>query len=97
MSNAPAAISTHPCGPSIGSSAGSPGGSRPAIASVWRIVSVCCSSWRITISHTTPSPTPASASAGAMRLRTARMYSRASGVPGIAISPRTARGVSKAS
>ena len=95
--NAPAAIRTQPGGSSIGASAGSPAGSKPAIASVWRIVSVCCSSWRMTISHTTPSPTPPRCSASTTRARTARMYSRASAGPGIAISARTGRGVSKAS
>ncbi len=64
---------------------------------VWRIVSECWSSWRSTISHSTPSPTPRSAITSAVRALTAAMYALASAEPSASISPRTARGVSNAS
>ena len=56
-----------------------PGGSSPARAIVWRMVSVCCSSWRRTSSCKTPSPTPSRAIARATRSWTSCKYARASG------------------
>src|SRR4051812_30299420 len=78
-----------------GRSAGSPSGSNPPSSIAWRIVSVCWSSWRITISWITGSGSRPS-SVSRARARTSSRYSRAPAVSSSSISPRTERGVSKA-
>ncbi len=67
------------------------------MAIVWRIVSVCCSSWRSTISAMKPSPAPLAEIVSIAASRTAPRYSRAACTPSSSTSPRTDRGVSKAS
>jgi hypothetical protein len=70
MANCPAGIPSQSSAPCMTASAGSPLGSSLAMAIVWRIVSVCWSSWRRTISQIALSPTPRLASTDDVRSRT---------------------------